>query len=76
MAALPVFKAFIAAIICGLGSLSGAVAGGFLLGCIEVFLQAYLSEPLLAHRDAFALILVIGVLLFRPQGLLAQKNGG
>ena len=73
MGALPVLKAFIAAIIGGLGSLSGAVAGGFLLGCIEVFLQAYLPEPMLPYRDAFALILVIGVLLFRPQGLLAKK---
>ena len=72
--ALPVLKAFIAAIIGGLGSLSGAVAGGFLLGCIEVLLQAYLPENLLPYRDAFAILLVIAVLLFRPQGLLARKT--
>jgi branched-chain amino acid transport system permease protein len=74
MGALPVLKAFIAAIIGGLGSLSGAVAGGFLLGFIEVILQAYLPESLLPYRDAFAILLVIAVLLFRPQGLLARKT--
>lgn len=70
----PVLKAFIAAIIGGLGSLSGAVAGGFLLGFIEVFLQAYLPEGLLGYRDAFAILIVIAVLLFAPQGLLAKKT--
>lgn len=74
MGALPVLKAFIAAIIGGLGSLSGAVAGGFLLGFIEVILQAYLPENLMPYRDAFAIFLVIAVLLFRPQGLLARKT--
>ncbi len=73
MGFLPVLKAFIAAIIGGLGSLSGAVAGGFLLGFIEVFLQAYLPEGLLSYRDAFTILLVIAVLLFAPQGLLARK---
>ena len=74
MGFLPVLKAFIAAIIGGLGSLTGAVAGGFLLGFIEVMLQAWLPEALLPYRDAFAILLVIGVLLFRPQGLLARKT--
>ena len=74
MGFLPVLKAFIAAIIGGLGSLTGAVAGGFLLGFIEVMLQAWLPETLLPYRDAFAIMLVIGVLLFRPQGLLARKT--
>ncbi len=74
MGFLPVLKAFIAAIIGGLGSLSGAVAGGFLLGFIEVFLQAYLPESLLSYRDAFTILLVIAVLLFAPQGLLARKT--
>ncbi|MCR6498001.1 branched-chain amino acid ABC transporter permease [Shinella sp. CPCC 101442] len=74
MGFLPVLKAFIAAIIGGLGSLSGAVAGGFLLGFIEIFLQAYLPENLLSYRDAFTILLVIVVLLFAPQGLLARKT--
>lgn len=74
MGFLPVLKAFIAAIIGGLGSLTGAVAGGFLLGFIEVTLQAWLPEAWLPYRDAVAIMLVIAVLLFRPQGLLARKT--
>lgn len=68
----PVLKAFIAAVIGGLGSLTGAAAGGFLLGAIEVLLQATLPPEALPFRDAFALFLVIGVLLVRPQGLLGH----
>ena len=70
----PVLKAFIAAVIGGLGSLTGAAAGGFLLGGIEVLLQATLPSAALPFRDAFALFLVIGVLLARPQGLLGHRS--
>jgi branched-chain amino acid transport system permease protein len=70
MGFLPVLKAFIAAILGGIGSLSGAVAGGFLLGFIEIGLQAFLPEKVLPFRDALALGLVILVLLYRPQGLI------
>src|SRR6202008_3440330 len=61
MGLLPVIKAFIAATIGGLGSLWGAVAGGFLLGAIEVLLQAYLPSELLPYRDALALLIVVSV---------------
>ncbi len=73
MGFLPVLKAFIAAIIGGLGSLTGAVAAGFLLGFIEVSLQAYLPDAALPFRDAFALLLVILVLLYRPDGLFGSR---
>jgi branched-chain amino acid transport system permease protein len=73
MGLLPTIKAFIAATIGGLGSLSGAVAGGFLLGAIEILLQAFLPSALLPYRDAFALSIVLVVLLARPQGLLIFK---
>ncbi len=72
MGLLPVLKAFIAVVVGGLGSLTGAVAGGFLLGFIEVTLQATLPGSLLPFTDAFALSLVIAVLLVRPQGLLGR----
>ncbi len=72
----PVLKAFIAAVIGGLGSLPGAVAGGFLLGAVEVGFQATLPDGLLPFRDAFALIIVIGVLLVRPEGLLSRGASG
>ncbi|MEA2178940.1 MAG: branched-chain amino acid transport system permease protein [bacterium] len=72
MGILPMFKAFIATIIGGLGSLSGAVAGGFLLGFIDVGLQSYLPPSILPYQDAISFAIVIGVLLFRPQGILGR----
>lgn len=66
----PVLKAFIAAVVGGLGSLRGAVAGGFLLGIIEVLLQATLPPELAPYRDAIVLSGVIVVLLVRPNGLI------
>lgn len=66
----PVLKAFIAAVVGGLGSLPGAVAGGFLLGIIEVLLQASLPSAIAPYRDAIVLTGVIAILLFRPQGLI------
>lgn len=66
----PVLKAFIAAVVGGLGSLPGAVAGGFLLGVIEVLLQATLPTAAAPYRDAIVLSGVIAVLLVRPQGLI------
>lgn len=66
----PVLKAFIAAILGGLGSLRGAVAGGFLLGFIEIYLAAFLPHELQEFRDPIGLSLVVLVLLMRPNGLL------
>ncbi len=66
----PVLKAFIAAILGGLGSLRGAVAGGFLLGFIEVYLSAFLPPEMQEFRDPIGLAIVVLVLLFRPNGLL------
>lgn len=66
----PVLKAFIAAVVGGLGSLPGAVAGGFLLGIIEVLLQATLPPGAAPYRDAIVLSGVIAILLVRPQGLI------
>ncbi|MBK5232859.1 MAG: branched-chain amino acid ABC transporter permease [Thermoleophilia bacterium] len=74
---IPVIKAFIAATIGGLGSLPGAVAGGFFLGAVEICLQATLPDALQAYRDAFVLSLVILVPLIRPGGLVrAQEPEG
>lgn len=66
----PVLKAFIAAILGGLGSLRGAVAGGFLLGFIEVYLSAFLPQQMQEFREPIGLVIVIVILLFRPNGLL------
>lgn len=66
----PVLKAFIAAILGGLGSLKGAVAGGFLLGFIEVFLSAFLPAEWQEFREPIALAFVVGILIFRPNGII------
>lgn len=74
MGFLPVLKAFIAVVLGGLGSLSGAVIGGFILGIIEVALRAYLPDSILAYRDAISLTLVILVLFFLPQGIVPRRE--
>ncbi|MEZ5888023.1 MAG: branched-chain amino acid ABC transporter permease [Paracoccaceae bacterium] len=75
MGFVPVLKAFVASVIGGLGSLSGAVAGGFALGIAEVLFQAYLPDAALPFRDAFVLGFVILILLWRPDGLIPAKTG-
>lgn len=70
MGAIPVLKAFIATVVGGLGSLGGAVVGGFVLGVVEVYLQAFLPEDVLPYRDAIALSIIVGILVLRPDGLL------
>lgn len=69
---VPVLKAFIAAVLGGLGSLQGAVLGGLILGATEVMLRAYLPEGLLGFRDAIALALIIGLLILYPNGLMGR----
>jgi branched-chain amino acid transport system permease protein len=70
----PVVKAFIATVIGGLGNLTGAVVGGFLLGFIEVAFHAFLPNGVVPFSDAFALFVVVGLLLMRPQGLLGRTG--
>jgi branched-chain amino acid transport system permease protein len=70
----PVLVAFIATVLGGMGSLRGAVLGGFVLGAITVALQAYLPLELRYYRDAFAYTAVIAMLLVRPQGLIVARN--
>jgi branched-chain amino acid transport system permease protein len=71
---LPMLKGFIAAVIGGLGSLSGAVLGGFLLAALEVSIEALLPASASAYVDAFVFGIVIAVLLFRPSGLLGSTE--
>ena len=72
MGAIPGFKAFIAAVFGGIGSIQGAVVGGVILGFIEIMTVAFFPD-LAGYRDAFAFILLIGVLLFKPTGLFGEK---
>jgi branched-chain amino acid transport system permease protein len=61
--------AFIAAIVGGFNQVRGAIAGGLLLGVIDNFAAAYLSSQ---YRMAIPLLILIVVILFRPQGLLGR----
>jgi len=70
----PLLKGFIAAVIGGLGSLPGAVFGGFLLGGLEVAMDATLPAGLTGSIDAFIFALLIIALLFRPSGIFGVKT--
>ena len=72
MGMIPGFKAFIAAVFGGIGSIQGAMIGGLLLGFIEIFIVAFFPE-LSGYRDAFAFILLIVILLWKPTGLMGEK---
>ena len=71
MGDLASLKAFAIVILGGLGNLGGAALGGFLLAFIEEFGASYISS---AYRDAFGFLVIIIVMLFRPQGLFASKG--
>ena len=65
---------FIATVIGGMGSLVGAVVGGFTVGIMSVLLQILLPVEIRPFRDAFVFMAVILILLFRPEGLLRVKT--
>jgi branched-chain amino acid transport system permease protein len=67
----PILKAFIATVIGGLGSLPGAVIGGFLLAAAEILFIAVLPTSVQPFSDPFSLMLVVAILYFKPNGLLA-----
>lgn len=64
-------KAFVAAVLGGIGSIPGAVAGGLLLGLSETFVSGYLNST---YRDAIAFLLLILILLYRPAGLFGKST--
>ncbi len=67
---LPGLKAFVAAVLGGIGSIPGAVLGGFIIGMAETFIKYYASE----YVDAMVFGILILVLLFRPSGILGAKT--
>lgn len=64
-------KAFVAAVLGGIGSLAGAVLGGLIMGLSEEMVVAYLSST---YRDALAFGILIVILFFRPSGLLGKSS--
>ncbi len=73
MGVMPGLKCFIAAVIGGIGNVRGALLGGFILGLAEVLLVALLPG-MTGYRDAIAFIILIIILLFRPTGILGEKQ--
>jgi branched-chain amino acid transport system permease protein len=72
MGLMPGIKAFVAAVLGGIGNIPGAVAGGFLLGLVEVLVAAYLPEGS-QYRDAIAFVILIAILLVKPTGLFGRN---
>lgn len=66
-------KAFAAAVLGGIGSVTGAVLGGFILGFTEIVMVAFFPE-LGGYKDAFAFMFLILVLLFRPVGIMGDAR--
>jgi branched-chain amino acid transport system permease protein len=69
MGILPGLKAFVAAVLGGIGNIPGAVAGGLIMGVAEVLVTGYLSPT---YRDAIAFVLLIVILLVRPAGIFGK----
>jgi branched-chain amino acid transport system permease protein len=74
MGFIPLLKAFVAAVIGGFGSLAGAVLGAYVLGFAEIFLIGFLPPALSSYRDGFVFLLLILVLLVRPNGILGTTE--
>jgi branched-chain amino acid transport system permease protein len=70
MGIMPGIKAFVAAVLGGIGSIPGAVIGGLVMGVSEYLVVGYVSST---YRDAIAFIILILVLLIRPAGLLGRN---
>ncbi len=71
MGILPGIKAFVAAVLGGIGNIPGAALGGFIIGILETLVVGYISPM---YRDAIAFAVLILILLFKPTGLLGRAE--
>lgn len=69
MGVFPGLKAFISAVLGGIGNIPGAAVGGFIIGLLETFVTGYLSPT---YRDAISFAILIMILLFRPSGIFGR----
>ena len=70
MGMVPGIKAFVAAVLGGIGIIPGAMLGGIILGVVEALVSGFISST---FRDAAAFAILIIILLFKPQGLLGKN---
>jgi branched-chain amino acid transport system permease protein len=70
MGFVPGIKAFAAAVLGGIGNITGAMLGGAIIGMVEVFGAAYISGQ---YKDVFAFIIMIAVLYFKPTGIMGEN---
>lgn len=68
---MPGLKCFIAAVIGGIGNVSGAVIGGLILGVMEILI-VFFAPALSGYKDAFAFVALIVILLVKPTGLMGE----
>ena len=74
MGAMPGIKAFIAAVLGGIGLIPGAMLGGFLLGLIETMTRAYIPSSFSQLSEGVVFIVLILVLLLKPAGMLGKSE--
>jgi branched-chain amino acid transport system permease protein len=69
MGIMPGLKAFVAAVLGGIGNIPGAAIGGFIIGTVETFIAGtFLST----YRDAIVFAILIGILIFKPSGIMGK----
>ena len=72
MGLMPGLKAFIAAVLGGIGSIPEALVGALLLGLVETMAKYYLPRGYTEYADGVAFVVLILILLFKPSGLLGR----
>ncbi len=65
------WKAFISAVVGGIGNIRGAMIGGYILGAVEILVVAFLPST---YRDFVAFALLLVLLVFRPYGILGRPT--
>jgi branched-chain amino acid transport system permease protein len=72
MGFVPGIKAFAAAVLGGIGNITGAMIGGLIIGMVEILAAAYIPAGG-EYKDVFAFVILIGVLYFMPTGIMGEN---
>lgn len=76
MGVIPVIKAYVIVVLGGLGSVPGAILGALILGQVESLASVLIPDTTraLAYKDAYGLVLLVLILVVRPQGLFGERS--